>query len=429
MSTTSTPSPSPAPPPPYGTSATPARGRVRLDRAAKTTVGLLFLAWIVDYIDRLVINLALPHIGTEFGVDRTQQGMILSAFFLAYAACQIPGGLLADRFGSKRILLWAMLVWSVFTALTGTAWSFAALVVIRVLFGAGQGIFPAAAMKAVAERTGPAERMTASGWISSSNAFGAVVAPLIAGPVIALWGWRMSFFAVAGLGVATFVLVQLLLPPARPAAVPENTGGGGTRALLATPPMWLYVGMLFGYGMLAWGLNSWIPSYLQTERGLSLESSGLLSALPALFGGIAMILSGRCADRLKGRPALLVAPSMAVAGAAVLAMTQARNLVAFEALLCLAYAACTFCFTPIFAVPLRTLSTRLSGAASGMINFGGQSAGILVPILMGYLADTYSFTVAFAVLGLGAALTAVLALIAPQTSASLHSRIGPSLRD
>ncbi|MEU9362689.1 MFS transporter [Streptomyces sp. NPDC048301] len=410
-------------------STTPSQGRVRLDRAAKTTVGLLFLAWIVDYIDRLVINLALPHIGTEFGIDRTQQGLVLSAFFFAYASCQIPGGLLADRFGSKKILLWAMLVWSVFTALTGTAWSFAALLVIRVLFGAGQGIFPAAAMKAVAERTGPEERMTASGWISSSNAFGAVVAPLIAGPVIALWGWRMSFYAVAGLGVATFVLVRLLLPPARPAAGPETAEGGGTRALLASPPMWLYVGMLFGYGMLAWGLTSWVPSYLQTERGLSLEKSGLLSALPALFGGVAMILSGRCADRVKGRPAILVAPSMAVAGAAVLAMTQAGNLVAFEALLCLAYAACTFCFTPIFAVPLRTLSTRLSGAASGMINFGGQSAGILVPILMGYLADTYSFTVAFAVLGLGAALTSVLALVAPQTSASLHSRLGPSLRD
>ncbi|MFG2923032.1 MFS transporter [Streptomyces sp. NPDC048305] len=428
MSTTSTPSPSPAPPP-QDVSTTPSQGRVRLDRAAKTTVGLLFLAWIVDYIDRLVINLALPHIGTEFGIDRTQQGLVLSAFFFAYASCQIPGGLLADRFGSKKILLWAMLVWSVFTALTGTAWSFAALLVIRVLFGAGQGIFPAAAMKAVAERTGPEERMTASGWISSSNAFGAVVAPLIAGPVIALWGWRMSFYAVAGLGVATFVLVRLLLPPARPAAGPETAEGGGTRALLASPPMWLYVGMLFGYGMLAWGLTSWVPSYLQTERGLSLEKSGLLSALPALFGGVAMILSGRCADRVKGRPAILVAPSMAVAGAAVLAMTQAGNLVAFEALLCLAYAACTFCFTPIFAVPLRTLSTRLSGAASGMINFGGQSAGILVPILMGYLADTYSFTVAFAVLGLGAALTSVLALVAPQTSASLHSRLGPSLRD
>ncbi|MEV6259941.1 MFS transporter [Streptomyces sp. NPDC051784] len=427
MSTASTPSP----PSPSAQSVRPepAKRGVRLDRAAKTTVGLLFLAWIVDYIDRLVINLALPHIGIEFGIDRTQQGLVLSAFFLAYATCQIPGGLLADRFGSKRILLWAMLVWSVFTALTGTAWSFVALVVIRVLFGAGQGIFPAAAMKAVAERTGPAERMTASGWISSSNAFGAVVAPLIAGPVIALWGWRMSFYAVAGLGVATFVLVRLLLPPARPVTGMEKTGGGGTLALLATPPMWLYVGMLFGYGMLAWGLNSWIPSYLQTERGLSLERSGLLSALPALFGGIAMILSGRCADRVKGRPALLVAPSMAVAGAAVLAMTQAESLVAFEILLCLAYAACTFCFTPIFAVPLRTLSTRLSGGASGMINFGGQSAGIVVPILMGYLADTYSFTVAFAVLGLGAALTAVLALIAPQTSAALRSRLGPALRD
>ncbi|MGH3804701.1 MAG: MFS transporter, partial [Pseudonocardiaceae bacterium] len=167
--------------------------RTPLDRAARITVILLFAAWVVDYIDRLAINLALPSIGAEFGLGHTQQGMVISAFFLSYALCQIPGGLLADRFGSRRVVSWSLLIWSLFTALTGTAWAFAVLLAIRFLFGVGQGVYPAAAMKAVADRTLPQQRMTATGWAQSSNAFGAVLAPLIAAPIIAVWGWRMSF--------------------------------------------------------------------------------------------------------------------------------------------------------------------------------------------------------------------------------------------
>ncbi|MFF9649284.1 MFS transporter [Streptomyces sp. NPDC014622] len=387
---------------------------------------LLFTAWIVDYIDRLVINLALPSIGEEFGLDHTRQGLILSAFFLAYAVCQIPGGLLADRFGSQRMLSWAMLLWSAFTALTGTAWSFAVLVAIRVLFGLGQGVFPAAAMKAAVERTSPRERMTATGLIQSSNPFGAFAAPLITAPLIALWGWRMSFFAVAGLGVLVWVAIRMFLPPARPEAsaeAPEQATGAG-RGLLTSGVMWRFALMFFGYGIVVWGLNSWIPSYLQSERGISLTNTGVLSAIPAAVGGLTLIVGGRVSDRLQGRQRLTVAPAMLVSAAAILAMFQAHSLTAFIVLLSVAMAACTFCYTPIFTLPLRTLPAGLVGTGSGMINFGCQVAGILVPVLMGYLIDHYSYDAAFLCLAAGAALSAVFALFTPQTSQAFRTRLG-----
>ena len=113
-----------------------------MHRTTRIAAALLFAAWTVDYIDRLVINAALPAIGETFGIDHGERGMVVSAFFVTYALLQIPGGLLADRFGGVRVACLALLLWSVFTGLTAVAWSFGALLVIRLLFGAAQGVFP-----------------------------------------------------------------------------------------------------------------------------------------------------------------------------------------------------------------------------------------------------------------------------------------------
>ena len=413
----------------------PERGtpdRTSLDRAARITVILLFAAWVVDYIDRLAINLALPSIGAEFDLGHTEQGMVISAFFLSYALCQIPGGLLADRFGSRRVVCWSLLIWSLFTALTGTAWAFVVLLAIRFVFGVGQGVFPAAAMKAVAERTVPHQRMTATGWAQSSNAFGAVLAPLIAAPIIALWGWRMSFFAVAGLGVLVWAAIQLWLPAALPQSAdtsPRPDGSdaqGGLRTVLASWVMWRFTLMFFGYGIIVWGLNSWIPSYLQTVRGISLTGSGLLSAIPALVGGGAIIAGGKLIDRLGGRHRLIVFPAMTVCAVCILFLNRVTSLTEFVALLSLATASATLCYMPIFAIPMRTLPAGMVGTGSGMINFGGQAAGFITPMVMGALVDRYSYTAAFGFLVVGAVLAGAFALGTPQRpktfSAALASR-------
>ncbi|MFC9355720.1 MFS transporter [Rhodococcus sp. NPDC057014] len=402
--------------------------RTPLDRAARITVTLLFAAWVVDYIDRLAINLALPSIGAEFGLGHTQQGMVISAFFLSYALCQIPGGLLADRFGSRRVVSWSLLIWSLFTALTGTAWAFAVLLAIRFLFGVGQGVYPAAAMKAVAERTAPGQRMTATGWAQSSNAFGAVLAPLIAAPIIALWGWRMSFFAVAGLGVLVWAAIQLWLPTTLPQSGDTETRPdqpGGLRAVLASGVMWRFTLMFFGYGIIVWGLNSWIPSYLQTERGISLTGSGLLSAIPALVGGVAIILGGKLIDRLGGRHRVIVVPAMTICAVSILFLNRVTSLTEFVALLSLATASATLCYMPIFAIPMRTLPAGLVGTGSGMINFGGQAAGFVTPMVMGALVDRYSYTAAFAFLVVGAVLAGAFALGTPQRPHAFSAALSP----
>ncbi|MCT2547469.1 MFS transporter [Streptomyces atratus] len=394
-------------------------------RTVRITIVLLFIAWLVDYADRLVINLALPSIGAEFDVGRGEQGLIVSAFFLAYALCQIPGGMLADRYGAQRVMLWALLSWSVFTALTGLAWSFAVLLLMRFAFGAAEGVFPPASMKVLVERTTPAQRMGANGVVMSSNALAGVLTPLLVAPLIAAFGWRSAFFSTAALGVFVLVAIRVWLPAPLPLTEPatrvaRRRAGG----VLRLGVIWRFSAMMFGYSMIVWGLNTWIPSYVSEEYGVSLVSAGALVAIPALAAAGAIVVGGRLSDRLGGHHRKVIVPSMTVAAVTLLFMVFSPSLTGFVVFGTLASVAVSLCYMPILAVPLGGLAAEDIGVGSGAIVFGGQVAGMVAPPVIGALADAFSFKVAFASLVLGAAVAAVMALLTPQDTASFRAATG-----
>jgi MFS family permease len=215
-------------------------------RIARITVTLLFLAWLVDYIDRLLITLALPAIGRDFSLDKAEQGLILTVFFLTYALFQLPGGALADKIGARKTMTIPLVGWSIFTGLTAVAFSHAWLLVIRAIFGVGEGIFPAASMKVITERTQPKHRLTANGLMLCSNALGAADAFRIHGaahvlpePVAASGDASsravLDRAGLAGCGAAARHAGALAPGAGKPAAAADDAGGtaalSGRRAL------------------------------------------------------------------------------------------------------------------------------------------------------------------------------------------------------
>ncbi|WP_329620554.1 MFS transporter [Streptomyces sp. NBC_01255] len=411
----------PAPTLPAPSAAPPAHRRT-----VRITVVLLFAAWLVDYADRLVINLVLPSIGAEFHLDRTQQGLVVSAFFLAYALCQIPGGMLADRFGGRRVTLCALLAWSVFTALTGFAWSFAVLLALRFAFGVAEGVFPPAAMKVLVERTRPEERMGANGAVMSSNAIAAVITPLAVAPLVAVFGWRSAFWSTAALGLVALVAVRLWLP----APLPRTDGTTPSEEAAARPPLrevlrkgvlWRFSLMMFGYSTIVWGLNTWVPTYLGEEHGVSLAAAGALVAIPALGAAAATVLGGRLSDRLGGHHRKIIVPGMGVSAVALLLMANTPSLTGFVVFGTLAVFAASLAYMPIFAVPMSGLTPEYVGVGSAVIIVGGQIAGIIAPPVMGALADAFSFQVAFGFLVLGAVIAAVMACLTPQDATAFRA--------
>lgn len=177
------------------------------------TLVLVFLGFIVCFVDRSAMNIALPYVGKTFSLNATQLGIVGSAFFFSYSLMQIPGGWLVDHFGTKKMTVISLLAWSIFTIMTGFAWSFISLIVIRILFGIGEGSYPEAAMKSVRLAFPLEKRGQASAVAISSNYIGNVVAPFIVTPAIAMLSWRNAFHIVGIIGLVYLLAYYLLERP------------------------------------------------------------------------------------------------------------------------------------------------------------------------------------------------------------------------
>lgn len=257
---------------------------------------LLFVGYLVDYLDRMVMSVAVVSIKEEFNLDAAAVGAILSSFFLSYAIMQIPGGWLTDKLGSRRVLIWSIIVWSIFTVFTGFAWSLISLLVIRFLFGLGQGGYPSASQKGIADYFPRDERPKASAYLMSSNYFGMALAPLVAAPMILFMGWRNMFYVIGLLGILLTIAFWVYFKP-KDSTAPLKDNSVPMKELLMNSGLWKITVMWFAAGIVNWGLSSWIPSYLMEARGMDLLSMGFYAALPGISTGVAMLFSGWLLDR------------------------------------------------------------------------------------------------------------------------------------
>ena len=139
---------------------------------------------MVSYLDRMVMAIAIPYIATEFGLSATSMGVVMSAFFFGYATCQIPGGILVDKFGARKVMIGTILFWSGMTVVSGAMWSLTSLVVARVFFGIGEGLQPPSAHKTISHWFTTKERSFAVSTMITANVVGSAFAPLIAVPIV-----------------------------------------------------------------------------------------------------------------------------------------------------------------------------------------------------------------------------------------------------
>ena len=158
-----------------------------------TSLAVVFVVWLVSYLDRMVMSTAIPYIADDFNLSASEMGVVMSAFFAGYALFQIPGGILSDRFGARKVLVFAIAWWSIFTLFTGYASSLIGLVLIRICFGIGEGIGPAATWKSLAVWTPASERGRANSIMMSTNSLGPALAPLFVVAIMSYWGWRAVF--------------------------------------------------------------------------------------------------------------------------------------------------------------------------------------------------------------------------------------------
>jgi MFS family permease len=174
----------------------------RPTRVRYGVVGFAVALAVIQYVDRVCISQAAPLVSEDLGLSPRQMGYVFSAFTLAYALFEIPGGYLGDRIGPRKVLLRIVLWWSFFTVATGWAWSWLSLVTTRFLFGAGEaGCFPNLA-KALHRWLPPDERTRAQGLLWMSARWGGAATPLLVYFALQHVHWRTAFLLFGLLGVA-----------------------------------------------------------------------------------------------------------------------------------------------------------------------------------------------------------------------------------
>ena len=318
----------------------------------------------------------------------------------------MPGGWLADRFGSRPVIVISILLWSVFTGITGMAWSITSLVVIRFVFGLGEGAFPAASVKGVAETFSREERPKMSSLLMSSNYIGSMLAPLLIAPLIVHYGWRAVFHYIGIAGLVFALVYWFCVRPVR-------AGAGGSKAinkaafkaLLKMPLMWQIVAVWFGLSIINKGLDSWMPTYLMT--------------VPYIMAGLSTAIGGWVMVRFfDGRERVLLIGSSLLTALFVYCMYTAQSVNGVIAYQCLAYFFKSFVLAVCIALPTKMLQAQLVGSGVGMVNLGGQLAGFISPLVIGFLVSAFAnYDYAFAFL-IGAAFFSVVVSLFIRTQRS-----------
>jgi MFS transporter, ACS family, solute carrier family 17 (sodium-dependent inorganic phosphate cotransporter), other len=273
-------------------------------------VAFIFLGCVIAYTDRVNISVAAVAMKEYFGWSQTEKGLVLAAFFVGYLLFMFVAGLLANRFGGKRVVGYSVLAWSIFTLLTPPAAILS--IAARIGMGVGEaGMYPGT-YELFGRWVPQTERGRAVALMSSGAPVGSLIGLMGSGWLVQRYGWAMPFYVFGTVGLLWLILwfrqvendpaadprlgaeERQLLQSARPRT--DLVQRMPLRRLLLRAPV---AGIVAGHVAYAWTLYvllSWLPSYFRDAQGLSIAHSGLFSAAPWLSMFAVGNVAGSVAD-------------------------------------------------------------------------------------------------------------------------------------
>jgi ACS family glucarate transporter-like MFS transporter len=378
----------------------------------------------VSYLDRVNLSIAVPSIEREFHLDNIQLGWVLTAWVLGYALFQAPSGRLADRFGPRKVLLLGTIWWAVFCGLTALvpaniARSLAILIVVRFLLGVGESIVYPATNRIVSAWIPSRERGLANGLIFAGVGLGATVTPPLIAYIIYHYGWRLSLWACAVIGLVIGAIWFLIArddpethPWVRPeelalisSGLPEASKNAESQSLpwwtiLGSGNVWIVTASYFGFVYVAYIFFTWFFTYLNTVRGLNLKQSAGYAMLPFAAMAACCSLGGWISDRLTRRygnrvgRCLSAAVSMAMASVFVGLGTHVADARLATVVLAGGAGALYLAQSAFWSVS-SDIGGRSAGAVSGVMNMGGQLGGATTASLTPFVAKHFGWNMSF----------------------------------
>lgn len=391
----------------------------RIRRVQNVTLVLLFIAGIVNFLDRSSLSVAGEAIRGDLGLSATEFGVLLSAFSLSYGFAQLPSGMLLDRFGPRIVLGAGLIFWSLMQALTGMVNSFSHFILLRIGLGIGEAPFMPAGVKSINDWYVQKERGTAVGIFNSSTVLGQAIAP----PALVLmqiaWGWRTMFVVIGLAGIvvglcwyawyrnrAQFDLQQdERLYLAAPVQARPTLNFSEWLGLFKRRTTW---GMILGFSGVnytGWLYIAWLPGYLQAQQGLSLAKTGWVAAIPFLAAAVGMWVNGIVVDALVRRgydlaktrkTAIVVGLLLSALG--TLLVVQSSSPAQAVAFISMALFCVHFAGTSAWGLVQVLVSEQKVASVAAIQNFGSFVFASFAPVVTGWVVDTtHSFNLALVI--------------------------------
>jgi len=354
---------------------------------------VFFLGWVALYSTRAIFNPLMGDIQAEFGLSKGTVGLIMSIFFLGYAALNIPSGILGDKIGKKRVLVPGVILFGVFAAITGLMPSFFFFMFAWLLVGIFQGFYYGPQYGLSSEAIPPKRITLGSAIINSGMAFGLSIGYLISSYTVGELGmsWRTPFFIIAVPVVLIGIAMAIVLKD-KPVSKEERAEANPDEKVKLADLFknrnleMAYITMFCAiYGFFV--VVTWLPEYLEEARGITGGTVGVVSSLVPWAAIPGSIFFSMMADKLgKRRPVLLIMLP--------LSLISIVSIVAFDSMLVLYIALIAYGLfgkigtNPVLvAVVANNAPKHAYGTAFGLFNFIGMCGSILAPYITGFLAD------------------------------------------
>jgi sugar phosphate permease len=407
-------------------------------------IGLVFLATLINYLDRLTISVLAPVITKELHLSNLQFAWLGTVFLLAYTISQAVSGRLLDRLGTKRGFTFSVTIWSLAAMATAAARSLSSLSVCRFVLGFGEaGNWPGAA-KVVAEWFPQRERAFAMAIFNSGAALGAVIGP----PVIVFlqlrYGWQTTFLVTGALGFLWLLLwLAIYEVPARhrwlqPAErrlieagqeVEVHAASVSWLTLLTYREVWAIVLARVLCDPTWWLYITWLPKYLSDVRGFTLAEIGLYAWVPYLAADAGSLLGGAASGLLIAhgwsvhtarRAVILASAALMPIGALAVRVDDAMTALVLMSIVLFAFQAW---INNVQVIPSDLFPPQLVASVAGLGGFGAGIGSMIFTLTTGWIVDHFSYTAVFTIAALLAPL-ATMVLITVMGSRETRVRVG-----
>lgn len=365
-----------------------------------------FLIYMIAFFDRSNVAVLITDINftNAFGItgDKGSQGLLLTSFLLPYGLFCFFAGPLVTKLGTRKAMMYGLIMWAVIMAVMGSASSLVVLLACRALLGIGESIVGPCVSKYVQKWYPAHERAKANGvWYNGIQLAQIVAMPLMVGFVTYL-GWRGSFFALAAIGIIP-ILISCFYMYNKPSDHPRITQeeihyieagqiedkqetGFGSFSFWKSPPFW-YVTILYTISCaFYWGVAGWLPSYLKSALGLSFAKSGFMSAVPYLVSVLALAFVTPYMDKIK-RKSLFAGGSSVLFGIVLLGAMFVTKVESAVAIISLAVTIMAMIPTSCFTIMQNNIKSSEIANAVGVMNGVGYGVSSFVPYAMGVFVD------------------------------------------